>query len=1127
MTRSQAKSSFVLLALWFWICILAGPSLLAQDYEKMFMDRWVQMGREQKQFQKKISAAEKAVETAKRIWGPEAPATASALDNLGLPLYQSGNYAKAESAYQEALRIRQKVLGPDDLETARSLDRLAVVYTYIGEYAKAEPIVQEALRIRQKVLGPENPDTLTNAKILAAMHEKIKTQPPDEATLEEDGARLRHERAAAASHDDLGTLYDSMDDNWVQRDPSTPATEKFHSLCQQVKGLYNQGKYQEAITIAERALDVAKHAWGSESFQTRIALGNLGRLLSIVGDYAKAEPVLQEASRVELVIFRHDIDPSTSDGFSGLAQLYDSIGEYAKAKPLFQKALRLRQLAFGDEDPDTASALCNLGKLYMDMREYANAEPLCVGALRIFRNILGSDNPYTAQGARILANLYEELGEYTKAEPLYQEALQIRQKLLGSDHPDTAISLVELGTLYDSIGKCAEAEPLLRQSLPILQNAFGVEHQATTDACGSLAMVEFDLGRIDKATALARQEAAARLAILTKICAFGSEEQRLSYFDRFLPYGIFPQLPGAETDLATAVLRYKGVVLDSMIEDRQQVDSSRTTQGEELVKKLNLDKTELNQLNLEEVLATRNLRIQQLEDEIAKIEGEFAQQSAGGGRARAALSVTVEQVQSVIPDDCALVEYLRYPFYLGERKWEQHYGALVLLSKGAPLWIPLGRADGIEKLVRQYESLVREPTDEAELSRSLEALHEALWAPVSLVLPNQTKRLIISPDGQLNFISFATLLNRNQQFLTERYDIQYVASGRDLLRETKSVDSQEVVLFANPDFDLPSTGTLTKKITYADLVALNRKVFSKSRSKKNAALTAKEAMIVANMKLAMSEVYPSPETEKTGTTVATQSKQETVNKAADLTTRGEERDVEGWRFESLQGTKIEDTELARKFVSWGWKPSNFTDREATKEALLKIRSPYILHLATHGFFDKEDPTTQNDKVSTGKNTVTRSNFFKNPMHRGGLALAGAQTTIEAWKREEVPPVQNDGILTAEEVSTLDLQGTWLVTLSACDTGSGEARAGEGVMGLRRGFVEAGTQYLLMTLWPISDAVTVQIMSDFYEAAHNSRNASEALAEVQRNWLVKLRSEKGLAQAVNLAGPFIMSSQGKP
>jgi CHAT domain len=77
------------------------------------------------------------------------------------------------------------------------------------------------------------------------------------------------------------------------------------------------------------------------------------------------------------------------------------------------------------------------------------------------------------------------------------------------------------------------------------------------------------------------------------------------------------------------------------------------------------------------------------------------------------------------------------------------------------------------------------------------------------------------------------------------------------------------------------------------------------------------------------------------------------------------------------------------------------------------------------------------------------------------------------------------------------------------------------------FIQAGAQNLLMTLWPISDEVTVQIMSDFYDAAHNSGNAPEALAEVQRNWLLKLRTEKGLAQAVNLAGPFIMSSQGKP
>ncbi|HYY28040.1 MAG TPA: CHAT domain-containing protein [Chthoniobacterales bacterium] len=106
----------------------------------------------------------------------------------------------------------------------------------------------------------------------------------------------------------------------------------------------------------------------------------------------------------------------------------------------------------------------------------------------------------------------------------------------------------------------------------------------------------------------------------------------------------------------------------------------------------------------------------------------------------------------------------------------------------------------------------------------------------------------------------------------------------------------------------------------------------------------------------------------------------------------------------------------------------------------------------------------------------------------GLALAGANTTIADWKRGEAPPIQEDGILTAEDVSTRDLKGTWLVTLSACDTGSGEARAGEGVMGLRRGFIEAGAQNLLMTLWPISDEFAIQIMSDFYEAAHTARSS---------------------------------------
>jgi CHAT domain-containing protein len=628
-----------------------------------------------------------------------------------------------------------------------------------------------------------------------------------------------------------------------------------------------------------------------------------------------------------------------------------------------------------------------------------------------------------------LAKLYDEMGEYVKAEPLYQEALRIYQKVLGSEHPDTATSLE------------------------------------------NLALLEFDLDRIDEATALARQSSAARLTALSKIFSFTSEQQRLAYLDIFYPYSLFPFLKGTEIDLATAVLRYKGVVLDSIVEDRLLAEASQGSENQKLMEQLNVDKSQLGQLVLQpsqKLSDKTRQRIEALEGEVEKIESQLAEHVAGLGQARNALGVSLEQVQSRIPGDGTLIEYLRYRHYLGKNQWEVRYGVIVLISKGAPLWIPLGKANEIEHLVRQYGILVRGSPEEDELSANLQALYEALWAPVGQALPSQTKTIIISPDGDLNFISFATLLTKDKQFLAQRYSVQYVASGRDLLREAETSTTKEVVLFANPDFDLASTPMLATADSHsADTDSI----------------------------------------------------------------RGSERgDIDDWSFESLKGTQKESDELIKEFTGWGWKPSDFTDGKATKEALLKIHSPYILHLATHGFFAKEDPTsakTDRESSSNDRQGVTKSKFFKNPMHRSGLALAGAQTTIDAWKRDEVPPVENDGILTAEDVSTLDLQGTWLVTLSACDTGSGEARAGEEVMGLRRGFIQAGAQHLLMTLWPISDEVTVQIMSDFYEAAHNSGNAPEALAEVQRNWLLKLRTEKGLAQAVNLAGPFIMNSQGKP
>ena len=952
---------------------------------------------------------------------------ATVLAEKGEVYYEMGNQTKALQLQSDALDIVRSLGNP--VAEAKVLNDIGLTYSAMGEKAKALEAFQKVLesaRARKDI--QQQSATLNN---LARLHQdfgdnkeadKLYAESLDLVHQAGDRYQEAHTRSA------LGMLYHSFGEEQKAIDTLNEALEEDRSI---------EDRHGEAVT-----------------------LNNLAIVYSDTGETQKALDIQNSARS----IFRDLDDESENAGaLSNIGSIYQSLGLYERAEVYFLQA-REKQQQFGDEDGEAAT-LNNLGVVKQNQ-----GEPL--EALRYFEQslpLIEKLGNRTAQ-ARLLASMAIALSDtgHPPAEAIEKlnRSLQIARET--GDVDIEALALHNLGSVYSQLGEPDKALEHYRQALGLWSQIRS--ESAAAISLGSLAYCDFDLGRIDEAKTLARQESAAKLTILSKILSFTSEQQRLAYLDIFHPYRLFPILKGTETDLAAAVLRYKGVVLDSIIEDRLLAEASQGSDDQKLVEQLNVDKRQLGQLLLQpaqKLSVETNQRIEALEGEVEKIEGQLAQHVAGLGQARHALGVTPEQVQPTIPNDGALIEYLRYGHYLGKGKSEPRYGAIVLFSKGAPLWIPLGKANEIEHLVRRYGTLVRGSPQEEELSANLQALYEALWAPIGQALPSQTKRIIISPDGQLNFVSFATLLTKDKQFLAEKYDVQYVASGRDLLRELKPSIAKEVVLFANPDFDLVSTPMLAK----AD------------------------------------------------------------NGSGSKSIRGsEKREIEDWSFESLTGTQKERDELIEKFAGWGWTPSDFTAKGATKEALLKIHSPYILHLATHGFFAKEDPNsakTETESSLSERQSVTKSRFFKNPMHRSGLALAGAQTTIEAWKRDEVPPVENDGILTAEDVSTLDLQGTWLVTLSACDTGSGEARAGEGVMGLRRGFIQAGAQNLLMTLWPISDEVTVQIMSDFYDAAHNTGNAPEALAEVQRNWLVKLRTEKGLAQAVNLAGPFIMSSQGKP
>jgi tetratricopeptide (TPR) repeat protein len=942
-------------------------------------------------------------------------------------LYQQRKYKEAIPLAEKLVALTKQARGEENAETAASINLLAQLYERIGDYAKAEPLYKEALEIRQKVLGRRDPLTAQSLNNLGLLYwymgEYAKAEPLLKEALElSQRTSGRENPNTVISMNNLGLLYLDM------------------------------GDYAKAEPLLEEALQIRRKTLSPEHPDTATSLNNLAELYRGMGEYAKAEPLYQEALEIRQKVLGPE-DPDTAASLDNLAGLYWEIGDYAKAEPLYKQALETRQKILGPEHPDTATTLNNLAALYRDMGEYAKAEPLYKKALEIQEKAFGREHLNTATSLNNLAALYETTGDYAKAEPLLKEVVEISQKVLGRKHPFTATGLHNLAELYATMGDYGKAEPLYKEALNIYQNVISQEHPVAVRNLESLAFAELELGKTEEARRLSELGYAAGLKLFAQILSFGSEDQRLAYQQLVHPYTLFAALGQTDALLAGAVLHYKGVVLDSIIEDRLLAETSKEEANRELVEQLKTKKRTLSQLSLQTASVSpkeASERVEAVEQEVENIEGKLARQITDLGRARRSLAITVEEVQAAIPNDAVLIEYVRYGHYLGKSKGESRYAA-VLLSPGiSPRWFTLGSAKEIEAAVRRYQVLVRTSRAEDELEAVLQNLYDKVWEPIQRALPERVKTVIMSPDGQLNFLSFATLLDGDKHFVAEKYSIRYVASGRDLLREIKPTQNHQVVVLANPKFDRD----LHTQIAKSDLP-----------------------------------------TEGSGVLRGT-----------------EKRDFEDMRFENLGGTQQEGDQLLVQFKEWGWPAKSFTGAEVTKELLSELHGPYILHLATHGFFEPEDTTLDANSTESGSRKIkfdfAKARFFKNPMHRSGLALAGANTTIADWKRGEAPPIQEDGILTAEDVSTLDLKGTWLVTLSACDTGSGEARAGEGVMGLRRGFVEAGAQHLLMSLWPISDEFTVQIMSDFYDAAHESGNAPEALAKVQREWLTKLRKKKG-------------------
>jgi CHAT domain-containing protein/tetratricopeptide (TPR) repeat protein len=972
-----------------------------------------------------------------------------------------GAYGDAVAAALRALTLRETALGANDLLVADSLDGLAELYDVTGDYTKSEPILLRALTIRATVLGADHPDvakTLDNLAWIAASRQDYAR------------AETLYRRAIAIQEQVFGA-----DDLEVA------------TTLDDFARLYNaKGAYEQALELTLRVLSIRERVVGPDDAGFATALHSVAFVYESKGDFSKAESWYLRALTTSEKALGAD-DPKYAFAVDNLARIFVFQGDYARAEPLMQRALAIREKALGPDHPETARSLNNLSALSLRTGDFAKAATLAARSLATWERRLAPDNPLIAPALNNLARAYERAGDYAAAEPLYRRALAIREKFLDPSHSTIGDSLNDLGQLYLRTGKDdLEAERLFRRSREVLEKALGSQHWSIARSVTNLAELyerrgeEFRAqefyqlaltirenalgpdhadvassldrlasfyqrrGDVPKALALMSRSGDIRERNLTSNLPLGSERQKIGYLELFskdtdnalsLHARLAPQDARALQFAFTTLLRRKGRGLDAMTDTLSALRDRSNPDDKAVLSQLSDERSQLAVLTLKGPDKTNPSEylslVKQREDEVDRLEADVSRRSLEF-RVRSS-PITLAAVKSAIPAGAALIEFGRYrPLAPASSVIEPaaRYAAYVLSVDGDARWADLGDAAAIDGALEQWRLALRDP-NRSDVRRLARAADAKLMQPVRMLLGAST-HLLVSPDGPLNLVPFAALVDEGGRYLVERYTVTYLTSGRDLLRfQVARASRSTPVVVADPAFGRPALVAPAGAVDY-------------------------------------SQVF----------------------------------------FGPLPGASAEVRALKDLLP----RAAFFVGDQATETVVKKVGGPSILHIATHGFFLQDRPgpadtlatsaptlrrtsTAAGNRPSPSGAGVTRLGRFAvytdNPLLRSGLALAGANRGTSG---------SDDGILTALEAAGLDLWGTKLVVLSACDTGVGDVKNGDGVYGLRRALVLAGAESQMMSLWPVSDRSTSDLMAGYYKRLTNGDGRGKALREVQMEML---------------------------
>jgi CHAT domain-containing protein len=990
----------------------------------------------------------------------------AALDRQAEELYTKGNLKEA---------IRAAKLAMDAASGARqsghSMDRLGFFEYTSGDQKSGEQHLRQALELRKNELGADTADFAESANDLA-LYCRDSAKLPEGRTLAELAVSIRTrvlgatDLRVAESLDTLGSILALQGDSDLaiskleeaihiheaQPDPNSLG-EEYGTLCINLAGTYQRaGKYTRSEALFAKGLDVLRRKPGVNHPAYSASLVAYAFLQADLGHYSAAEKLYDESGKLllEQLGERH---PYYATYLNNRAALYTALGNLTVAEADNRKALELKRKIYGPDALTVGASLRNLAHL-VSLRNRAEGEKLYQEAVDLYaRNPKAPPFDYTS-ALLGLSEAQRNRGDLAAARATLQHASDVAAKGLGTKHPQYAAVLCNLGLVHQAAHDYRQAEQALQQAIDIVRETQGDDHPDLARYLLRLAAVYDEAGDFRAAEPLYRRSLEISDRALADMLTVGSERNKaavLANLEDPIPLLLAfqrragDQLPSARALAFEAVARRKGRLLDEVH------DWGRSLRE-------NPDSAIRNRFNQRE----------------AMLECQASMTIALGYR----------DLKPAVVGTCAL------PGTELEGRYERLLHDLRTNWTGA-----LGNKalQAVTALRQRIDTL------EAELSRDipqfastlrparLEDIRAHLQTDEMLIefvaYANRYGAFLLAPTGDLRWADLgpASAIDRPvQDLIAAANDWSVSLAGKEAASAKTSEQTAQDALRALSQKLNPVIAELTRRKEVARLrIApdgmLNLVPFG-------ALADTRGAFLIQHFAIS----YVSAGRDLTGISTGAAATSAVIAVSPGASSKSARAASAGaFRAERLE--RLDDAELeAREVKKWIPRAQLLNEGEATEQRIKQLHHPALLHIVGHGIVrgnedckvDPSSPACQLGSMDPAARVMSLSAIVLEEAYgRGGAS-------------------SQDGLLTALELQSLDLQGTQMLVLSQCRMADGMPSSGEGVFGMRRAAAIAGVRTFVAPLWKIADTTEQALMDGFYKELSAGKGRAEALREAQ-------------------------------